>query len=64
MKWYVTDYDNAMQGMAVAGPFETREEADNYVTKNITALRVPALTVGPDDLGSDWQSNLEQWRLK
>ena len=62
-KWYVTDYiiqkNGKLEGMAIAGPFNERWEADN--THTLLGLD-GMLTVGPDDLGPDWQNNITKWR--
>lgn len=63
MKWYVADYKTQktgrLEGMAVAGPFETRDEADLEHTR----LGLDGeLTAGPDDLGPNYLTNLELWR--
>ena len=62
-KWYVTDYkiqkNGKLVGMAVAGPFAKREEADDIHTfLGLDGM----LTVGPDDLGPEWQNNIAKWR--
>lgn len=61
--WYVIDYktmnNGEYVGMAVAGPFDTREDADAAHTR----LGLDgALSIGPRDLGPDWARNLEMWR--
>lgn len=63
MKWYASDYKvqktGRLEGMAIAGPFETRNESDLAHTQ----LGLDgALTIGPDDLGPDWPTNIELWR--
>ena len=62
MKWYVSEYklqnNGKFLGMATHGPFDTREQADQAHTENGCD---GALTIGPDDLGPDWKSNIEKW---
>ncbi len=54
--------------MAVAGPFDSRNDADQWVTNLITDQHrmYPCcqLTIGPDDLGPEWALNLSNWLTK
>ena len=63
MAWYATDYriqkNGELVGMALAGPFKTRAEADAAHTAGDMD---GCLTVGPDDLGPEWENNIERWR--
>ena len=65
MKHYVSSFKVGVGGMAVAGPFDTRAEADSWVT-NLTIdqrnlFPCLQLTMGPDDLGPEWASNLNKF---
>lgn len=66
MKWYVVDYKRQNSGeylgMAVAGPFDTREQADAWHTEHLSEVHLGVLALGVDDLGPDWPRNLELWK--
>jgi hypothetical protein len=53
-------------GMTVAGPFDTRDLADAWVSaltpEQHTEYPCCQLSVGPDDLGPKWPKNLEAWK--
>lgn len=65
-KYYVSSSkvmcDGVFRGMAIAGPFDTREEANEYIVAGkaypYTCLQ---LTLGPDNLGLEWGQNRKQW---
>lgn len=63
MAWYAMDFkiqkNGEYVGMALAGPFKTRAEANAaYTAGDMDGL----LTIGPDDLGPEWEDNIESWR--
>lgn len=66
MKWYVSDLKEQKSGecrvMAIAGPFDTREQADAWHTEHISEVRCGTLSQGIDDLGPDWKKNIELWK--
>lgn len=63
MKHYVVEYrtqnNGEYVGMAIAGPFDTRDEADAWVGTYGNGNMF--LTCGPDDLGPDWESNKQKF---
>lgn len=53
-------------GMAVAGPFNSKEDAENWISaltpEQHKEYPCCQLAVGPDDLGPDWAENLRKWK--
>lgn len=62
MKHYVVEYkmqkSGQLAGMCTGGPFDTREEADQWHTDHGCD---GMLCCGADDLGPEWGNNLLLW---
>jgi hypothetical protein len=50
--------------MTIAGPFDTREQADDWHTENLFKEDIfgGMLVQGPDNLGPEWQKNVTKWK--
>ena len=65
-KYYVSSTkamcDGVFRGMAIAGPFDTREQANEYIVNGrASSYGCLQITTGPSDLGVMWERNREKW---